>query len=151
MGLNIEETREKALKELEGKIKPVITFLNTLKEAVVNDTDVLGLQLLVDWSFTIPLMYGELRRLEAEYSLSIGLIGEDISRVKAEVQANAAVGSKVTENRAEAALITHDLQVLQQVNSYLSKVILGYCTELEMHLFSLRALIEIKKGIMSGS
>ena len=63
MALNIEALKESSLIELEPRILPVKRFINFVKESLMNGTDTISRDILADWMFTIPVMYGELRAM----------------------------------------------------------------------------------------
>lgn len=144
MALNIEVVKDGALVELEPRILPAKRFIAFVKESMMNGSDLIGVDTLTDWMFTIPIMYGELRCIESECLLAVDLFDGEIERVKAESQASKASDVKVTDARAKAAILTNDLQVRQYVSKFMAKYVNSIWSELEMLIFSVRALFESK-------
>jgi len=150
MALNIEALKESSLIELEPRILPVKRFINFVKESLMNGTDTISRDILADWMFTIPVMYGELRAMEAEFLLAVDLYDSEIEKVKADAQASKSVDMKVTEARAQAALLANDFQVRQYVSKFMARTINAYWSELEMLIFSVRALFESRNQIVNN-
>jgi len=142
MALNIDVVKEDALKELGPRILPAKNFISEVKSVILNGADAIGQGILGDWMFVIPVMYGELRCIESECLLAVDLYESEIDRVKADSQASKAVDVKVTEARAQAALLTNDLKVRQFVAKFMAKYVNSIWSELEMLIFSVRGLFE---------
>lgn len=143
--LSVEATKEQAMRELEPMLMPARKFIAHVKEAIMSGVDTLDKATLSDWMFIIPTMYGELRCLEADCLLTADLMDSHIDKVKADAIADKGTG-KVTDARALAAQATHELQVQQQSAKFMARTINGLWSQMEMLIFSVRAMFESKVG-----
>ena len=146
MSLSVEEVKKNAMNELEPKLKPVRKFIKDVKDSVLNGVDTLDSSIIADWLFVIPVMYGELRCLEVDCNLSVELFDSEIGKVKADSMAAKTANMTVTEARALAAQATHDLQVRQQVAKFMARTVNALWSQLEMLIFSARALYESRQA-----
>lgn len=141
MALNIEDVKDKAMKELEPRVAPAKDFIEHVKSLLYEGVDTISDQQIENWLFSIPTLYGELRCIEVDCNLTEKLLGAQIDKVKADVMA-ANAGAKVTDARTQAAIATNDLQVQQYVADYMGKYINALWSQLEMLIFSVRNVFE---------
>ena len=145
-GLSVEAVREDAMKELEPRLVPVRKFIKDVKESILNGVDTLDPAIIADWMFVIPVMYGELRCLEVDCLLAAELFEGKVDKVKADSMVSKSMDQSVTEARAMAAQATHDLQVQQQVAKFMARTVNALWSQLEMLIFSVRALYESRQS-----
>ena len=141
--LSIDDVKSKAMQELEPRIKPAIEFIDFVKKSLIDGVDMISNEQISNWLFSIPILYGELRCIEVDCTLTVDLLDSQIEKVKASVMAGNA-GGKVTDARTQAAIATNDLQVKQQVAKFMAKYINALWSQLEMLIFSVRNIFEAR-------
>lgn len=145
MELNdINEKKAAALKELEPIIKPAKEFKDFVKNALNNGADTIGTSQLSNWLISIPLMYGELRNIEAEFVYTVEELDRKIEVTKAEVISQNA-GGKATDARALAVQAVSDLQGQRNIAKLMASKINAEWSEFEMLIFSVRNLFEARQ------